>query len=102
MSVSFNSNKDTAFFSMNQNLGTDWITSLDFGLYELDIQNFIYDTDIYLALAGTSNLFWVVKLNIDDGKVSRFNWYNYTSLNTKELMKFFIVRMIYDSVALPW
>ena len=90
-------NKDTAFLSMNQNLDTDWITSLDFGLYDSNYPNFIYDTDIYLALTGTNNLFCAVKLNIDDGKVSRFNWYNYTSLNINITMRIFIVSIFYYS-----
>ena len=93
-------NKDTAFLSMSQNFDTDWITSLDFGLYEPYTPNFIYDTDIYLALTGSNNLFCAVKLNVVDGKVSKFNWYNYTSLNTKETMEFLIVRIIYDSAAI--
>ena len=95
-----NRNKDTAFFSMNQNLGTDWITSLDFGLYEPYTPNFIYDTDIYLALTGTNNLFCAVKLNVDNGRVIKFNWYNYTSLNSTETMKIFIVSIIYDSATI--
>ena len=93
-------NKDTAVLNMNQNLGTDWITSLDFGFYDSSTPNFIYDSDIYLALTGTNNLFWAVKLNVDDGKVSKFNWYNYTSLNSSMTMIFFIVRIVYDKVTL--
>ena len=95
LSVSSNSSKDTVVFSMNQNLTTDWITSLDFAGYELYTPNFTFETDLYTVLTGTNNLFCAVKMNAVDGYVDNFNWYIFSSADYTMKMQFFIVRIYY-------
>ena len=82
LDVNSDSGQDTVLWSILPNFTTNWVTSLDFAGYSQYTPSFIIDDKVYVSLTGTNNLFWLVELIIDTGEISKFKWYNFSSIES--------------------
>ena len=82
LDVSSESGQDTVLFSINSKFSTNWVTSLDFAGYSTYTPDFIVEDMVYLTLLATNNLFCIVMLEIEDGKINQFKWFNFFSIGS--------------------
>ena len=69
---------DSVWMSIQSNSTTNWVTSLDFGNYYDQTDEFVADTEVYGALSHSENLFCIFKLFLNNGTLDIFKWFNYT------------------------
>ena len=95
MNINDNSTTDTVYFSLKQNWTVNWITSLDFGNFNDQSEDFSVDNSIYGVLSGGDQLFWIFNLNYTDGFLNAFNWFNYTKYPNTNSIIFSVVSCAY-------
>ena len=57
---------------MHSDTTTSWITSLDFGDYYDQTDEFVADTEVYGALTHSDSLFCIFKLLLNNGTLNIF------------------------------